>query len=118
MQRDAFCNYCGTKYPEPLRYPRTCASCKAQVWSNPIPVSVVIVPIVDGARRGVLAVRPLQDRLVPGASEGFAQLRSCLGPRERSVYDCAQVLLVAFCDGNIQGGDPLQGINMLCPERE
>jgi ADP-ribose pyrophosphatase YjhB (NUDIX family) len=76
MIRDAFCNYCGTKYAEPLAYPRTCASCKAQVWSNPIPVSVVIVPIVDrtappfggdarpgqapardGARTGVLAIR-------------------------------------------------------------
>jgi ADP-ribose pyrophosphatase YjhB (NUDIX family) len=60
MLRDAFCNYCGTKYPEPLRYPRTCPSCKAQVWSNPIPVSVVIVPVIDesaGNRRGVLAIR-------------------------------------------------------------
>ncbi len=76
MIRDAFCNYCGAKYPEPLRYPRTCPSCKAQVWSNPIPVSVVIVPVLDhtappsggaaspgharagaGARRGVLAIR-------------------------------------------------------------
>ena len=55
--RDAFCNYCGTRYPEPLRYPRTCASCGAQVWANPIPVSVVIVPILDGGRRGVLAIR-------------------------------------------------------------
>ncbi len=57
MIRDAFCNYCGTKYPEPLAYPRTCPSCKAQVWSNPIPVSVVIVPVVAGPRTGVLAIR-------------------------------------------------------------
>ena len=57
MVRDAFCNYCGTRYPEPLRYPRTCPGCAQQVWANPIPVSVVIVPIVDGDRRGVLAIR-------------------------------------------------------------
>ena len=57
MQRDTYCNYCGAKYPEPLRYPRTCPACEAQVWANPIPVSVVIVPILDGARTGVLVVR-------------------------------------------------------------
>ena len=60
MQRDTHCNYCGAKYPEPLRYPRTCPACKAQVWANPIPVAVVIVPIVDATRDdriGVLAVR-------------------------------------------------------------
>jgi ADP-ribose pyrophosphatase YjhB (NUDIX family) len=28
-----------------------------QVWANPIPVSVVIVPVVDGDRTGVLVVR-------------------------------------------------------------
>ena len=55
--RDAHCNYCGTKYEEPLRYPRTCTSCKSQVWANPIPVSVVLVQVEDGARTGLLVVR-------------------------------------------------------------
>lgn len=57
LVRDAHCNYCGAKYAEPLAYPRTCTSCKAQVWANPIPVSVVLVQIVDGARTGILVVR-------------------------------------------------------------
>ena len=55
--RDQFCNACGTPYADTSRYPRTCASCKLQVWANPIPVSVVIVPVLDGERRGVLAIR-------------------------------------------------------------
>ena len=55
--RDAFCSYCGTKYPEPLLYPRTCASCTVTIWANPIPVSVVLVPVVDGAQTGLLVVR-------------------------------------------------------------
>ncbi len=55
--RDSFCSYCGTKYPEPLAYPRTCPGCATQVWANPIPVSVVLVPVVDGARTGLLVVR-------------------------------------------------------------
>jgi 8-oxo-dGTP pyrophosphatase MutT (NUDIX family) len=55
--RDTFCSYCGARYGEPLAYPRTCASCKTEVWANPIPVNVVLVPIVDGDRTGLLAIR-------------------------------------------------------------
>lgn len=55
--RDAFCSYCGTQYPAPLHYPRTCASCSVTIWANPIPVSVVLVPVVDGAQTGLLVVR-------------------------------------------------------------
>ncbi|HLL24976.1 MAG TPA: NUDIX domain-containing protein [Kofleriaceae bacterium] len=55
--RDAFCNFCGTKYPEPLTYPRTCQACQQKVWANPIPVSVVIVPVEDAGRTGILVVR-------------------------------------------------------------
>jgi len=55
--RDTFCSYCGTKFPEPLAYPRTCPSCATQIWANPVPVSVVLVPIVDGHRTGLLVIR-------------------------------------------------------------
>ena len=54
--RDSFCNYCGTKY-DVLTYPRSCASCKTQVWANPIPVAVVLVQVRDGDRTGLLVVR-------------------------------------------------------------
>lgn len=53
----AFCHFCGTKFADTTRYPRTCSGCKAQIWANPIPVAVVLVPIVDGARTGLLVVR-------------------------------------------------------------
>lgn len=63
--RDSFCSYCGAAFPEAAeptapRYPRTCPACATTVWANPIPVSVVLVPITglasDG-RRGLLVVR-------------------------------------------------------------
>ena len=47
-KRDTFCNYCGTRYAQTASYPRTCATCGAQVWSNPIPVAVALVPVDDG----------------------------------------------------------------------
>jgi ADP-ribose pyrophosphatase YjhB (NUDIX family) len=55
--KDAFCSFCGTKFPEPLTYPRTCPGCKTQTWANPVPVSVVLVPVEDGPRTGLLVVR-------------------------------------------------------------
>jgi ADP-ribose pyrophosphatase YjhB (NUDIX family) len=56
--RDTYCSYCGTKFAEPLAYPRTCVGCGVEIWANPIPVSVVLVPVlVEGARTGLLVVR-------------------------------------------------------------
>jgi len=55
--RDTFCSYCGTAFAPPLKYPRTCAQCHTQVWSNPIPVSVVLVPVRHPTGEGLLVVR-------------------------------------------------------------
>lgn len=57
LARDTFCSFCGTAYPTPLRYPRTCSGCKTTVWANPIPVSVVLVPIEHDGRTGLLVIR-------------------------------------------------------------
>jgi ADP-ribose pyrophosphatase YjhB (NUDIX family) len=55
--RDTFCSYCGTAYAPPLAYPRTCSGCKTTVWANPIPVSVVLLPVVREGRTGLLVIR-------------------------------------------------------------
>jgi len=57
--RDSYCSYCGTAYPQPLRYPRKCVSsaCGMEVWANPIPVAVVLLPILHQGRTGLLVVR-------------------------------------------------------------
>jgi ADP-ribose pyrophosphatase YjhB (NUDIX family) len=55
--RDTFCSFCGAAYPPPLRYPRTCPSCQTQVWANPVPVSVVLLPVVAEGRTGLLVIR-------------------------------------------------------------
>jgi ADP-ribose pyrophosphatase YjhB (NUDIX family) len=57
LARDTFCSFCGTRYGVVDRYPRTCASCNTQVWANPIPVSVVLVPVVREGATGLLVVR-------------------------------------------------------------
>lgn len=67
LDRDTFCSFCGTAYEAPLAYPRTCKGCKTQVWANPIPVSVVLVPVVKDGKTGLLVIRrgiqPGKDKL-------------------------------------------------------
>jgi len=57
--RDTFCSYCGTAYATPLAYPRTCpsAACAVEVWANPIPVAVALVPIERAGSTGLLVIR-------------------------------------------------------------
>jgi ADP-ribose pyrophosphatase YjhB (NUDIX family) len=57
LARDTFCSFCGVRYASAGRYPRTCASCGTTIWANPVPVCVVLVPVIDGARTGLLVVR-------------------------------------------------------------
>lgn len=74
MPRDTFCSYCGTRFADPTTYPRMCTACGAQTWANPIPVAVVLLPVIDGARTGLLVVR----RAIPPVGKlalvgGFAE---------------------------------------------
>jgi len=55
MPRDAFCNTCGTKLAE-TAYPKKCPGCGLELWANPIPVAVALVPVGNGllvVRRGI-----------------------------------------------------------------
>jgi ADP-ribose pyrophosphatase YjhB (NUDIX family) len=55
--RDAFCSFCGHAHENTKTYPRACPSCKTTIWANPIPVSIVLVPIVHESKQGLLVVR-------------------------------------------------------------
>lgn len=55
--RDTFCSYCGKAYEAPLHYPRTCTGCQTQIWANPIPVSVVLLPVRYEQRLGLMVIR-------------------------------------------------------------
>ncbi len=57
--RDRYCSFCGAEYPEPLRYPRKCPSpaCGVEVWANPVPVVVLLLPVLRGTETGLLVLR-------------------------------------------------------------
>lgn len=44
LKKDLFCSFCGTKHIDE-NYPKTCAFCKIPTYINPLPVSVVLLPI-------------------------------------------------------------------------
>jgi ADP-ribose pyrophosphatase YjhB (NUDIX family) len=83
MSRDTFCSSCGTRFADATRYPRSCTACGAQTWANPVPVAVVLVPILDGDRTGLLVVR----RAIPPV--GKLALIGGFVEADESWQDCA-----------------------------
>lgn len=65
MARDDFCSSCGNRYADTASYPRRCGRCGHMVWANPSPVVVLLVPVKDGHRTGLLTVR----RAIPPVGE-------------------------------------------------
>jgi ADP-ribose pyrophosphatase YjhB (NUDIX family) len=55
--RDSFCSSCGTGFPDLRGYPRRCPACGAETWANPIPISIVLLPIHHRGTTGLLVVR-------------------------------------------------------------
>ncbi len=57
FQKNSHCSYCGTAFAADAMWPRRCDYCGNTTYSNPLPVSVVLLPI-DG---GLLLVRRTQE---------------------------------------------------------
>jgi ADP-ribose pyrophosphatase YjhB (NUDIX family) len=55
--RDTYCSFCGARHAVVDHYPRTCPGCATQIWANPTPVTVVLVPVAHGSETGLLVVR-------------------------------------------------------------
>lgn len=53
MGRHDHCSCCGHRYPAGAPWPRLCAACGETTWLNPLPVSVVLLPV----GKGLLTVR-------------------------------------------------------------
>jgi len=50
---DKFCKFCGVEHTA-AEYPKTCEACTQTTWINPTPVAVLLQPVVDGDRRGII----------------------------------------------------------------
>ena len=56
--RNSHCSYCGAAFPADLPFPRQCACCGSKTYVNPLPVSVVLLPI---GTDGLLLVQRVQE---------------------------------------------------------
>lgn len=48
--KDTHCSRCGRGFSGATHYPRSCEGCSAEVYDNPLPMAVVVVPVGDGIR--------------------------------------------------------------------
>lgn len=86
-KRDSHCSFCGAAFAEGLAWPRTCAACQSVSYKNPLPVACVLLPVIDGDRRGLLLIRrgipPQIGKLaVPGGFIGVGESWQVAGARE------------------------------------
>ena len=56
LVKDTYCSFCGAAFTT-SSYPRQCDGCQTTIWSNPIPVVVVLQPVQKAGRKGLLVVR-------------------------------------------------------------
>lgn len=85
--KDSFCSYCGSQFSPDQAWPRTCATCQQTTYRNPIPVSVLLAPVIEDGRIGVLAVRrniePHKGKLaLPGGFVEFDESWQAAAARE------------------------------------
>lgn len=56
MKPHQHCHFCGQAYTPAPGFPKTCSECGQTIWSNPLPVAVVLVKIDAGVliiQRGI-----------------------------------------------------------------
>lgn len=83
VERNRYCNFCGSPFEASQPYPRQCSACGQITYLNPAPVCVVLAP-VDG---GLLAIRranqPHRGRLaLPGGYVNLGESWRQAGARE------------------------------------
>lgn len=53
---DRFCKFCGIAHVD-AAFPKTCRACGEITWRNPLPVSVLLLPVVTASGTGILIGR-------------------------------------------------------------
>jgi ADP-ribose pyrophosphatase YjhB (NUDIX family) len=54
--KDTHCTACGAAHPPSAAWPRTCASCGATAYRNPLPVAVALLPVTGARGTGLVVI--------------------------------------------------------------
>lgn len=57
MAKDSHCSSCGAPFGPDPGWPRTCGTCGAVGYRNPLPVAVALLPVRDGDGTGLVVIR-------------------------------------------------------------
>lgn len=83
LKKNAHCSYCGLAFAEAAPWPRTCAGCQSTSYLNPLPVSVVLVPVDAGLLVIRRAIPPRLGQLaLPGGFINMGESWQEAGARE------------------------------------
>lgn len=92
-QKNSFCSYCGMRFTNE-RWPRLCNNCGKCTYQNPLPVSVVLLPVGNGL---VVVERNIEPRrgqwALPGGFIELGESWQTAGARE--IWEEAQIPLSA-----------------------
>ena len=81
-----YCPQCGQAFQDSEIWPRCCVACGKQQFRNPIPVSVVLLPVDDGVLAVRRAIPPAAGKLaLPGGFVTWGETWREAGARE--VYE-------------------------------
>lgn len=81
--RNSHCSYCGAAFAPNQAWPRVCSVCHQISYLNPIPVTVVVLPIGDGVLVVRRNIEPRKGWLaLPGGYINFGETWQEAGARE------------------------------------
>ena len=78
-----YCPQCSQAYQDSTTWPRRCGACGKEQFRNPIPVSVVLLPVDDGVLAVRRAIPPAVGKLaLPGGFVNWGETWQEAGARE------------------------------------
>lgn len=82
-KKHSHCTYCGHPFAEGQPWPRTCGHCAQRSYLNPLPVSVVLLPVDGGLLTVRRTIEPCKGELaLPGGFIGLGESWQEAGARE------------------------------------
>lgn len=77
------CHWCGAAFGAVQGFPRVCSACGNSTYRNPIPVSVILLPVERGLLTVRRAIEPRKGQLaLPGGFVNFDESWQAAGVRE------------------------------------
>lgn len=82
FQRNSHCSFCGRVFTE-INWPRTCVQCSNVSFLNPVPVTVLVVPVESGVLTVRRNIEPRKGALaLPGGYINYGETWQAAGARE------------------------------------